>query len=64
MPNVERLKSFPTERYLAFEKQVLDGIAREQEARRKAIEEARAKKRKSKKKKKNSIGKKAGRVSK
>ncbi len=52
MPNVERLKSFPTERYLAFEKQVLDGIAREQEARRKAIEEARAKKRKSKKKKK------------
>lgn len=52
MPNLERLKSFPSERFLAFEKQILDGISREEENRKRALEEQRAKKRKSKKKKK------------
>lgn len=52
MPNVERLQSFPTDRFLAYEKQVLENIRREEESRRRALEEARAKKRRSKKKKK------------
>jgi hypothetical protein len=52
MLNTDRLVSFPTDRFLAFEKQIYDTIDREAEARRRAIEEQRAKKRKSKKKKK------------
>lgn len=52
MPNYTRLRSFGTERFMAFERQLLDGIAREEEARKRALEEQRAKKRKSKKKKK------------
>jgi hypothetical protein len=52
MPNLERLQSFSTERFLAYEKQIIDTIDREEEARKRALEEARAKKRRSKKKKK------------
>ncbi len=52
MPNMERLKSFVSERFLSFEKSILDAIQREEENRKRALEEQRAKKRKSKKKKK------------
>ena len=50
--NADRLKSFSADRLLVLERQVYDAVAREDEARKRHIEEAKAKKRKAKKKKK------------
>jgi hypothetical protein len=52
MLNTERLQSYSRDRFLAFEKQIVDAITRERDDRRRALEELRARKRKSKKKKK------------
>ena len=52
MPSIERLQSYSTDRFLAYEKQVVETMKRAEESRRRAQEEARAKKRRSKKKKK------------
>lgn len=49
--NYERLQSFSAEKLLALEKHAYEAISREEEARRRRIEEAKAKKRKSKKRK-------------
>ena len=52
--NTERLRSFSADRLLVLERQLFDAVSREDEARRRRIEEAKAKKRKVKKKKKAS----------
>jgi hypothetical protein len=50
--NVERLRTFPSEKLLGLERQLNEAVGREEEARKRRIEEAKAKKRKAKKKKK------------
>jgi len=49
--NIQRLRGFSADRFLALERQLFEAVVRAEEARKRAIEEAKAKKRKSKKKK-------------
>lgn len=49
--DVERLRSFSADKFLAMERQLFEAVSREDEARLRRVEEAKAKKRKAKKKK-------------
>jgi hypothetical protein len=49
--NVERLRSYESDKLLALERQLAEGVEHAEEARKRALEEAKAKKRKAKKKK-------------